>query len=190
MSDSPRSKDTAETRAVRHDFVELWGRLGSFWGIPPTTARVYGWLLSKSQSADAEALMNGLDLSRGAVSMACRELQDWGLVHSERVSGSRRVAYRPETDLEKVMRAIIQNRKRREWDPLLENLQDWIPRLKQDRSQEAQVFRERLTQVEGLVSTADRMAEAFLKGGMLQRFGIKALVAAAGKISRKKGRRS
>ena len=34
--------------------------------------------------ADAEQIMNGLELSRASVSVACRELRDWGLVTLEK----------------------------------------------------------------------------------------------------------
>ena len=173
---------------VRREFAELWGAMAPFWGVPPMTGRVYGWLLSRDGPATAEELMDGCVMSRGAVSMACRELRDWGLVHVERVEGGRQQAYRPETDLEKAIRAIVAGRKRREWDPILARLRAWIPRLEAERSPEAEVFRERLRAIEALVGMADSMAESFLAGGLVQRLGLKALVASAERKSRKKKR--
>ena len=165
--------------AVRESFVRLWGSLGTFWGVPPTTARVFGWLLSQGEPADAEEIMSALDLSRGAVSMACRELREWGLISPERMAGSRRVVYRPETNLEKVTRHVVQIRKQREWDPILEHLNEWIPKLEKERSPEAALLLERLKAIESLVSLADSMAEAFLKGGSVSRFGLRVLATAA-----------
>lgn len=164
---------------VREAFVQLWGAMGPFWGIAPTTARVYSWLLSRAEPADTEEIMNGLEMSRGAVSMACRELRDWHLVQAEKAHGSRRTTYRPATDLEKVIRNIVQIRKRREWDPILESLREWIPQLEKDRSADAAIFRERLQALESLIGLADSMVEVFLKGGMLGRVGLKLLVHAA-----------
>ena len=120
--------------------------------------------------------------------MACRELRDWGLIYPEKKSGSRQVSYRPETDLEKAMRNIVQARKRREWDPILERLREWIPELESERSAEAQVFRDRLKGIESLVGMADSMAESFLKGGMVPSLGLKMLVAAANKKSAKRSK--
>ncbi len=170
---------------VRREFAELWGAMAPFWGVPPMTGRVYGWLLSRAEPATAEELMEGLSMSRGAVSMACRELRDWGLVHAERVEGGRQSTYRPETDLELVIRGIVANRKRREWDPILARLRAWIPRLEGERSVEVQVFRERLRAIEALVGMADSMAESFLAGGLVQRLGLKALVGAAQRKSKR-----
>jgi DNA-binding transcriptional regulator GbsR (MarR family) len=176
--------------AVREAFVELWGGMGSFWGVAPATARVYGFLLSRKESQTADEIVEGLGMSRGAVSMACRELRDWGLVHLERSAGTRQLAYRPETDLERAIRNIVQARKRREWDPLLDHLREWIPRLESERSAEAAVFRERLEEIEALVAMADSMAESFLKGGLVQKLGLKVLVASAGRKKRAARRKS
>src|SRR5882672_4744766 len=175
-----------KTEAVRREFVQLWGSMGPFWGVSPAAARIYGWLISRKDTATADELMEGLEMSRGTVSMACRELRDWGLVHLERTAGSRQLAYRPETDLERAIRSIVQARKRREWDPIRVHLREWIPRLEAEKSAEAAVFRERLKNIEALVATADAMAESFLKGGLVNRLGLKFLVSAAGRKSWKK----
>ena len=50
------------------------------------------------------------------------------------------------------------------------------------------VFRDRLKAIEALVGLADSMAESFLKGGMVNRLGLKVLVAAAGRKSNRKDR--
>ena len=174
----------SEVETVRQAFVQLWGSMGPFWGISPTTARVYSWLLSRAEPAGADEIMHGLEMSRGAVSMACKDLREWHLIFPEKALGSRRVTYRPATDLEKVIRNIVEIRKRREWDPVLESLREWIPRLEADPSTEAAVFRERLESLESLVALTDSMVDAFLKGGLLGRVGLKLLVKAARDDSR------
>jgi DNA-binding transcriptional regulator GbsR (MarR family) len=169
---------------VRAAFVRLWGRLGPFWGVPPTTARVYAFLLATADPADGETIALELELSRGAVSMACRELADWGLIHPERAQGERRIGYRVESDAERVVLGIVQTRKRREWDPLLQSVRAWRAALRGERTREAAILRDRLTEVEGLVALVDDLAESFLRGGALPRLGLKALAAAARRKSK------
>lgn len=173
----------SEVDTVRQAFVQLWGMMGPFWGISPTTARVHSWLLSRPEPADTEEIMAGLEMSRGAVSMACRELREWGLLSPEKAPGSRRITFRPATDLEKVVRNIVAIRKRREWDPILESLREWIPKLEAEKSPEAAIFRDRLKSLEALVALADSMVEAVLAGGMIGRLGLKLLVKASRKQS-------
>ena len=95
-----------------------------------------------------------------------------------------RALYRAETDPEKVVPAIVRSRKRREWDPILENVRDWRARLGKERSAEARSLEERMALIEGLVATVDSMADSFLKGGVLSKIGLKALVTSA----RRKGK--
>lgn len=169
----------AEIDDVRRSLTQLFGRLSNFWGIGPASGRLYAWLLSEQESVTAEQLMEALQMSRGAVSMAARELVDLGLVIQEQESGSRRVVYRVEADLERAIRNIIHARKRLEWDPLLANLREWGGRLERDRSEDAAVLRERLASIEALIGLADSMADSFLKGGMVQKLGLKMLIGAA-----------
>ncbi|HEX4997049.1 MAG TPA: hypothetical protein VFY29_02420 [Terriglobia bacterium] len=178
----------SDTESVREEFVQLWSSMGPFWGVSPAAARVFGWLVSKSDGGTADEMVAGLGMSRGAVSMACRELRDWGLVHAAREAGTRQVSYRAETRLERAIRNIVQTRKRREWDPMLDRLREWIPRLEDDRSADAQEFCERLKSIESVIGMVDRMAESFLKGGTVQRLGLAMLTAATRTATRKRGK--
>jgi DNA-binding transcriptional regulator GbsR (MarR family) len=171
---------------VRAELVELWGRLGRFWGISASTARVYGWLLGRDAAETTESIMGGVGASRGGVSMATTELLDWGLVLAEREAGSRRTRYRVETDLARVIRNIIRTRKRREWDPLLEKVREWIPRLEADRSDASAALLGRLRTLERSVAAADSMASLFLEGGKLTDLGLHAIVAAARPAKRRR----
>jgi DNA-binding transcriptional regulator GbsR (MarR family) len=160
---------------VREELVTLWDRLGPLWGISPSAARVHGWLLTQSDPQGAEEIAEGLKMSRGAVSMACTELEEWGVILAERQTGSRRQAFRPVTDLEQVIRAIIEVRKRREWDPLLTQLDRWLELLEHDRGAAVDV-RSRLERLRGVIALVDRMSMRFLRGGALGSLGLKALV--------------
>ncbi len=170
---------TPEVARVREELGLLWSRLGPFWGISPATARVYGLLLTSAEGIDGETISAELEMSRGAISTACRELSDWGLVHADRPAGSRRVNYRVEEDPEKVIRAIVATRKRREWNPIVEAVRGWTRELEGDDSADALALRARLAEIEGLVALVDSAAESFLSNGLLPRLGLKALVKSA-----------
>jgi len=169
---------------VRDEFVQLWGRLGPLWGIPPATARVHAFLLSQPEPVDAESIQVALEMSRGAVSMACRELADWGLVQGERRRGERKLHYHVQDDAAQLIRGIVSRRKRREWDPLLEDVTRWRSALSRERSREAEVLRERLQEIGELVELVDSIAESFLRGGTIPKLGLKGLVALARRKSR------
>ena len=160
---------------VRAELVMLWDRLGPLWGISPSAARVHGWLLTQTEPQEAEEIADGLQMSRGAVSMACAELAEWGVIIAERPAGLRRLRFRPVTDLEAVIRQVVETRKRREWDPLLTNLDKWLEDLEGDRGAAVDI-RSRLERLRGLIGIIDRAAMKFLKGGGLGTIGLRALV--------------
>jgi DNA-binding transcriptional regulator GbsR (MarR family) len=168
----------AALEQVRAELVTLWDRLGPLWGISPSAARIHGWLLTQPDPQEAEEIAEGLAMSRGAVSMACSELVEWGVIAAERPAGSRRSVFRPVTDLEQVIRSIVQTRKQREWDPLLTQLDRWLEALHGERGAGVDV-RSRLERLRGLVAVVDRMSMRFLKGGALGTLGLKAVVRAS-----------
>lgn len=171
---------------ISNEFVQLWGHLAGFWGITPASGRVVGWLISRADPADAEQIGDALEMSRGAVSMATRELGDWGLLRTEKLPGTRRLLYYPETELEKVIRSIIQTRKRREWDPILEHIDETLPKLRSQRSRDAVVFRERLEEIQTVITAVDEMAASFLGGGVVEKLGLKFMLGKARHGLRKK----
>ena len=154
-----------ETERVREAFVQLWGRMGPFWGVAPTTARVYGWLLSRADGAAADEIVEGLSMSRGAVSMACRELRDWGLIHGERARarGNPPTARRPISK----SRSATSCRRASGASGIRSSSTcgRGSRRLEAERSRRRGRFRERLKSIEALVGLADSMAESFLRGG-------------------------
>jgi DNA-binding transcriptional regulator GbsR (MarR family) len=164
---------------VRNELVMLWDRLGPLWGISPSAARVHAWLIAQPEPQEAEEIAAGLGMSRGAVSMACTELAEWGVIVAERPAGSRRQLHRPVTDLEQVIRHVIQTRKQREWDPLLAQLDRWLDALESNDAAGVAEVRTRLERIRGVVGAVDRMAETFLQGGALGALGLKALVRAS-----------
>ena len=163
---------------VRNELVQLWDWIGPMWGISPAAARVHAWLMGHAEPQESEEIAAGLEMSRGAVSMACAELAEWGVIVSQRRPGSRRQAYRAVTDLEHIIRSIVRTRKQREWDPLLSHLDRWLERLESERDAGTLEIRERLERLRGIVAAVDRLADRFLKGGALGSLGLRALVRA------------
>ena len=111
--------------------------------------------------------------------MACKELLDWGLVASSRTSGSRRVVFRAESNLERAIVSIVRTRKRKEWDPLLAEVRDWRTLLENETSPEARRLRRLFGDLEGVVGMVEATARAFLDGFVIRRFGLKSLLRAA-----------
>lgn len=103
-------------------FISLWGRTGSNWGIPRTMAEVHALLFITGNPMSADDVMDRLKISRGNASMTLRALVDWGLVERTHNRGDRREYFQAVQDVWRMFRIIVRERKKREVDPVLEEL--------------------------------------------------------------------
>jgi DNA-binding transcriptional regulator GbsR (MarR family) len=124
---SSRSEDEPLPRS-RYDeavdrFVAFWGDMATNWGINRSMARVYALLYCANRPLNTDDIMERLQISRGSANMNLRSLVDWAIVEKTTVPGSRKDHYVAETDVWKVTARIIEERERREIQPVKEHLQ-------------------------------------------------------------------
>ena len=112
----------SDLERIRERFILHWGEMGSLWGINRTMAQIHALLFISPEALSANDIMEELQISRGNVSMALRELIAWGIVNRVHVKGERREFYTTEKDVWKMFRIIARERKRREVDPTIEVL--------------------------------------------------------------------
>ena len=133
-----------ELSQIKEKFILHWGEQGSLWGINRTMAQVHALLFISSEPLSANQIMDELQISRGNVSMALRELMAWGIANRVHIKGERREFYTTEKDVWTLFRIIARERKKREVDPTIEVLRDSVGRLNQMSDSEGQYEREQL----------------------------------------------
>ena len=107
---------------AKAQFISSWGAFGTHWGINRTMAQIHALLMISPNPLTQDDIMEELDISRGNVNMNTRELVDWGLVDRVLIPGERKEFFSAEKDIWKVATQIIQERKKRELDPMLKLL--------------------------------------------------------------------
>lgn len=95
-----------EARAV-HAVGEIIG----FWGFKPNQGRVWALLYLRGQALSAAEIQTELGLSKGAVSMITRELEQWGVLRRSR-GRSRAWRFEAEQDLLGMVRRVLERRER------------------------------------------------------------------------------
>ena len=108
--------------AVEEEFVGLWRRMSSLWGISPTMAEIHGLLYITGAALSMDDIMARLGISRGNVSMNLSKLAEWGLVRRVHKRGDRRDYYESLSDVWEMFTLVANQRKRREIDPILNTL--------------------------------------------------------------------
>jgi DNA-binding transcriptional regulator GbsR (MarR family) len=134
----------SEFEGIKEKFILHWGEMGSLWGINRTMAQVHALLFISPEPLCANDIMKELQISRGNVSMALRELIAWGIASRVHIKGERREFYTTEKDAWSLFRIIIRERKKREVDPTIEVLRESVARLNQMPDSEGQYEREQL----------------------------------------------
>ncbi len=105
-------------------FIQSWGTLGSNWGINRTMAQIHALLLVAPDLLSAEEIRDELQISMGNANMNLRALIDWGLVYKEHKAGERKEFFKAEKDMLEIVKQIIQQRKKKELEPLTKVLDE------------------------------------------------------------------
>jgi DNA-binding transcriptional regulator GbsR (MarR family) len=113
-------------------FILHWGEMGSSWGINRTVAQIYAMLYISPKPLTADEICETLSLARSTVSTGLHELQSWGVIRVVHVLGDRRDHFETMNDIWEMFRVILNERKRREFDPTLAVLRDTVATLSED----------------------------------------------------------
>jgi len=114
----------AALRESQDRFIEIWGNMGSTWGIQRSMAEVHALLFIVGEPMNTDEIMERLHISRGSASMSLRSLVEWGVVGRIHKRGDRKEYFQAEQDVWQMFRIIVRERKRREIDPLRAALAD------------------------------------------------------------------
>ena len=140
-----------------------WGEMASAWGINRTMGQIHALLYISPEPLSMDEIMERLKISRGNASMNLRGLEDWGIVQRVHYTGDRREYFRPLTDVWELFRNLVRERKRREFDPTLRSLKQFLADARAVESADPgmQVYRERLgsllTLLEFIQAASDRL---------------------------------
>ena len=100
--------------------------MGTRWGVNRTVAQVHALLFLSSQPMAAEEIAQTLSVARSNVSTTLRELQGWRIVRAVSVLGDRRQHFESMKDVWEMFRIIVEERKRREFDPTVEVVRECL----------------------------------------------------------------
>jgi len=152
-----------ELKEAKQQFVQLWGTLGSNWGINRTMAQVHALLMVSPQPLSTEDVMDQLSISRGNANMNLRELINWNLIYKELKMGERREFFKAEKDIWEIAKRVASERRRREIVPVRTHLIDLADIKDKKKSEEAKEFVRMVDSIENFVGKMDNTIETVLK---------------------------
>ena len=177
MTDASKSLSPAAQKFILH-----WGEMGTRWGINRTVAQVHALLFLSDRPIAAEEIAQTLSVARSNVSTSLRELQGWRIVRSVSVFGDRRQHFESMKDLWEMFRVILEERKRREFDPTIAVVRECVTEAKKSGSTDAYA-REQMEELLEFIVLLSALFEEFrslspnsLKGLVKLRGGLRKLL--------------
>src|SRR5262249_30963137 len=166
---------------VEQEFVGLWRRMSSLWGISPTMAEIHGLLYVTGAALSMDDIMARLGISRGNVSMNLSKLVEWGLVRRVHQRRDRRDCYESPSDVWEMFTLVAAQRKRREIDPILATLRACKDQLSPEtigaaaEDDAVQEQRRRVQDLLSLLSLMDSLAQRFFESNRGLRAAVELL---------------
>ncbi len=178
---TPRMKLAAVRAGVEEEFVGLWRRMSSLWGISPTMAEIHGLLYITGAALSMDDIMARLGISRSNVSMNLSKLVEWGVVRPVRKRGDRREYYESLADVWEMFTLVAAQRKRREIDPILATLRECKEQLSPEtigaaaEDDAVHEQRRRVQDLLSLLSLMDSLAQRFFESNRGLRAAVELL---------------
>ena len=120
--------------SVQQTFILHWGEMGTRWGVNRTVAQVHALLYISPTPLNADHIVETLDVARSNVSTSLKELQGWGIVKLVHVRGDKRDHFESMKDVWEMFRIVMDERKKREFDPTMRMLRECIEEAENDKA--------------------------------------------------------
>ena len=138
--------------SVQQTFILHWGEMGTRWGVNRTVAQVHALLYISPTPLNADHIVETLDVARSNVSTSLKELQGWGIVKLVHVRGDKRDHFESMKDVWEMFRIVMDERKKREFDPTMRMLRECIEEAENDKATD-EYTEERLKELYGFFET-------------------------------------
>jgi DNA-binding transcriptional regulator GbsR (MarR family) len=158
---------TSETTSSAFDnFIQGISRISHFWGFPKAMGAIYGCIYLSPTHLCLDDLVERVGVTKGAVSTNVRQLERLGMIHKHVVIGDRKDYYSAETDFWKIIKGILQEREKAEFDAALQSVNESLEMLDEAHPGEnpelIDFYQERLRNMQSFFKTLDNIVATAL----------------------------
>jgi DNA-binding transcriptional regulator GbsR (MarR family) len=155
--------------------VDAVGNVIDFWQFKRNQGRVWALLYLRGAALSALEIQTALGLSKGAVSMLLRELEQWGVIIRVRSPSSDVWRYAAELELMKMIGHVIDQREAALVSSVKSDFER-AERMIKERGDVPAPVRDRVRRMRMLAGTVDRALKTFLATARLDVVGALALL--------------
>lgn len=107
---------TLDLRATRQQLMVALGRQSAFWGLGKAPGEMFAALYLAAEPLSLAELAAAIGVTKGAASVAARQLESLGMIRRSQRPGDRRVFFAAETDFWLVAQRVLERRQKPEFD--------------------------------------------------------------------------
>ncbi len=165
---------------AREHFVQGLSRISQFWGFPKAMGAIYAVLYLSPDPLSLDEIVAQVSVTKGAVSTNIRALARLGMVHPHVRIGERKDYYRAETDFWKMVRGILKEREKTEFDQAIRTVDESLQMAQSaapspDEAALAGFYQQRLRSMQVFFNSLDNLVALILsldelRLGALERF--------------------
>ena len=152
---------------AREHFIQGMSRISQFWGFPRAMGAIFGAIYLSQEPLSLDELVAQAAVSKGAVSTNVRHLERLGMVHKHIQVGSRKDFYVAETDFWQIIKTILQEREKGEFDLALRTVGESLVMVSQVEAdidtEQAAFYAERMQAMEEFFQTLDSLVATVMK---------------------------
>jgi DNA-binding transcriptional regulator GbsR (MarR family) len=157
---------SSQLPVARQHFIQGLSRISQFWGFPKAMGAIFGALYLSPNPLSLDELVEQVAVTKGAVSTNVRSLERLGMVHKQIVIGERKDFYFAETDFWKIVKTVLREREKGEFDRALRSIDESLEMVEQQVDTEnpelAQFYQQRLQNLQAFFHTLDNLVATFL----------------------------
>jgi DNA-binding transcriptional regulator GbsR (MarR family) len=156
----------AQITQSRQHFIQGLSRISQFWGYPKAMGAIFGALYLSPAHLSLDDLVGQVNVTKGAVSTNVRALERLGMVHKHILLGDRKDFYSAETDFWKIVKSVLREREKSEFDLALRSVDESLQMLPTPGDpQDAQLvlfYQRRLSNIQSFFHTLDNIVGMLL----------------------------
>lgn len=156
---------SSELRQARDNFIQGMSRISHFWGFPKAMGAIFGAVYLSPQPVSLDELVEQVSVTKGAVSTNIRSLERLGMVHRQIQVGDRKDYYVAETDFWKIVRGVLREREKNEFDQALRTVGESLAMAEKAGPEAAELagfYQERMGALQRFFDRLDKLVATLL----------------------------
>lgn len=173
---------SSEIDHARNHFIQGLSRITHFWGFPRAMGAVYGVIYLSEQPVSLNTIVEQVGITKGAVSTNVKNLERLGMIHKHLFVGDRKDYYTAETDFWRIVKGILKEREKNEFDIALRSVGESLETIASipAESESTEFMKQRLSVMKNFFDVLDSLVSLIIQMDEAQLQAVMAMLPKGG----------